>query len=196
MFMGPLEVSKPWSNQGVEGARKFLNRVWTFFTEPSNIIDGEGGALEQIYHKSVKKITDDFEKLAFNTAISQMMIFVNAVYKADSCPKEFAEGFIRVLSPIAPHICEEIWESLGGNGFLAMSQWPEYDEEKTKDNEIEIAVQISGKLKGTIWVTPETTKDEAIALAKADEKIASLLEGKQIMKEIYIPGKIVNIVAK
>ncbi|MBR2613697.1 MAG: leucine--tRNA ligase [Clostridia bacterium] len=196
MFMGPLEVSKPWSDQGVEGARRFLNRVWAFFTEPENLIDGELPALEKIYHKTVKKVTEDFEKLAFNTAISQMMIFVNAVYKEGKCPKAYAEGIIKMLSCIAPHICEEMWSLLGHNDTIAYESWPTYDESKTADDSVEVALQINGKLKGTIMLPVNCPKDDAIAAAKADERVAAAIEGKTIVKEIAVPNKIVNIVVR
>ncbi len=196
MFMGPLEVSKPWSNQGVDGARKFLNRVWTFFTEPENITEGEGGALEKIYHKSVKKITEDFEKLAFNTAISQMMIFVNAVYKEAKCPKAYAEGLVKMLSCICPHIGEELWQILGHDDTIAFESWPAYDESKTADDTVEVAVQVNGKLRATVMLPMNCPKDDAIALAKADERVAAAIEGKTVVKEISVPNKIVNIVVK
>ena len=196
MFMGPLEVSKPWSDAGVDGARRFLNRVWAFFTEPENVVDGETPALEKIYHKTVKKVTDDFEKLAFNTAISQMMIFVNAVYKEGKCSKEYAEGLIKLLSPICPHICEEIWEMLGHDSTIAYESWPTFDESKTADDSVEIVVQINGKLRGKILVPVDTDKNEVLALAKADEKVAEAIEGKTIVKEIVVPNKIVNIVVR
>ena len=196
MFMGPLEVSKPWSDQGVEGARRFLNRVWAFFTEPENLIDGELPALEKIYHKTVKKVTEDFEKLAFNTAISQMMIFINAVYKEGKCPKAYAEGMIKMLSCIAPHICEEMWSLLGHNDTIAYESWPTYDESKTADDSVEVALQINGKLKGTIMLPVNCPKDDAIAAAKADERVAAAIEGKTIVKEIAVPNKIINIVVR
>ncbi|MBQ9978312.1 MAG: leucine--tRNA ligase, partial [Clostridia bacterium] len=196
MFMGPLEVSKPWSDQGVEGARRFLNRVWAFFTEPENVVDHEVPALEKIYHKSVKKITEDFEKLAFNTAISQMMIFVNAVYKEGKCPREYAEGLIKMLSCIAPHIGEEMWSILGHNDTIAYEPWPAYDDSKCADDTIEVAVQVNGKLRATVMLPVDCPKDEAIAIAKADEKVVAAIEGKTVVKEISVPNKIVNIVVK
>ena len=196
MFMGPLEVSKPWSDQGVEGARRFLNRVWAFFTEAENIVESDVGALEKIYHKSVKKITEDFEKLAFNTAISQMMIFVNAVYKEGKCPREYAEGLIKMLSCITPHIGEEMWQVLGHSDSIAYEAWPTYDESKCADDEVEVAVQINGKLRATVMLPVNCDKDEAIAIAKKDEKVIAAIEGKTIIKEISVPNKIVNIVVK
>ena len=196
MFMGPLEVSKPWSNTGVDGARKFLNRVWSFFTEPGNVVDAKVEALEKIYHKSVKKITEDFEVLGFNTAISQMMIFINAVYKEGKCSKEYAEGFVKMLSCICPHIGEELWSILGHENTIAYEAWPKYDEAKTVDNTVEIAVQVNGKLKATIMLPMNCPKDDAIAAAKADERVAAAIDGKTVVKEISVPNKIVNIVVK
>ena len=196
MFMGPLEVSKPWSDQGVEGARRFLNRVWAFFTEAENIVDGEVPALEKIYHKSVKKITEDFEKLAFNTAISQMMIFVNAVYKEGKCSKEYAEGLVKMLSCICPHIGEELWSILGHNDTIAYEPWPTYDETKTTDDTVEVVIQINGKVKGKIDLPVDCDKDSALSAAKADERIVPLIEGKTVVKEIVVPNKIINIVVR
>ncbi len=196
MFMGPLEASKPWSNQGVEGAKRFLSRVWNFFTDETKINDSKYAELEKIYNVTIRKVSSDFENLAFNTAISQMMIFVNAVYKADSCPKEFAEGFIRVLSPIAPHICEEIWEMFGHNETIAFESWPTYDESKCVDNEIEIAIQINGKVREKLVIAAEATQEEALAAAKALDKIAEAISGMTIVKELYVKGRLVNIVVK
>ncbi len=196
MFMGPLEASKPWNNQGVEGAKRFLSRVWNFFTDESKINDSKYAELEKIYNVTIRKVSSDFENLAFNTAISQMMIFVNAVYKADSCPKEFAEGFIRVLSPIAPHICEEIWEIFGHTETIAFESWPTYDEAKCVDDEVEIAVQINGKVREKLVISAEATQEEAIAAAKANEKIAAAIDGMTIVKELYVKGRLVNIVVR
>ena len=194
--MGPLEVSKPWSNQGVEGARRFLNRVWAFFTEPANIVDGDVPALEKIYHKSVKKITGDFEQLGFNTAISQMMIFVNAVYKEGKCSKAYAEGLVKMLSCICPHIGEELWSILGHENTIAYEPWPTFDESKTADETVEVVVQVNGKVRGKISVAVDLAQAEVLAIAKADERIAASLEGKTVVKEIVVPNKIVNIVVK
>ena len=196
MFMGPLEASKPWSNQGVEGAKRFLSRVWNFFTEESKINDSKYAELEKIYHVTIRKVSSDFENLAFNTAISQMMIFVNACYKADSCPKEFAEGFIRVLSPIAPHICEEIWEMFGHTETIAFESWPTYDETKCVDDEVEIAVQINGKVREKLVIAAEATQEEALAAAKSLDKIAEAINGMTIVKELYVKGRLVNIVVR
>ena len=196
MFMGPLEVSKPWSKQGVEGARKFLNRVWNFFTNSENIVTENNGALTKVYHQTVKKVSDDFEALAFNTAISQMMIFVNAVYKEGSCPKEYAEGLIKMLSCITPHIGEEIWSILGHDTTIAYENWPTYDEAELQEDAIEIGVQINGKLKGTALIGVDEDQTSALAKAKELDGVKKAIDGKTIVKEIYVKGRIINIVVK
>jgi leucyl-tRNA synthetase, eubacterial and mitochondrial family len=194
MFMGPLEVSKPWSNSGVEGARKFLNRVWTFVTNPDNITDESVPALERVYHQTVKKVSSDFEKLAFNTAISQMMIFVNACYKEGRCTKAYAEGLVKMLSCICPHIGEELWSELGHEGTIAYEPWPTFEEDKTKEDTIEIAVQVNGKVRGKVNVTMED--DEDSVLAKVQESDAAKFLTGTIVKKIYVKGKIFTIVVK
>ncbi|MBO4789168.1 MAG: leucine--tRNA ligase, partial [Lachnospiraceae bacterium] len=194
MFMGPLEVSKPWSNSGVEGARKFLNRVWNFFTEPANLTEEDVPSLEKVYHQTVKKVTSDFEKLAFNTAISQMMIFVNACYKEGRCTKSYAEGLVKMLSCICPHIGEELWSELGHEGTIAYEAWPTFEEDKTKEDTIEIAVQVNGKVRGKVNVTMED--DEDSVLAKVQESDAAKFLTGTIVKKIYVKGKIFTIVVK
>lgn len=193
MFMGPLEASKPWSATGVEGAKRFIVRVWNFFTNPDNISDANKDELTMLYHQTVKKVTNDFENLAFNTAISQMMIFVNQLYKTGTCPKEYAEGFIKMLSCICPHVGEEIWASFGHDNTIAYEAWPEYIEELTVEDAVEIAVQINGKTKGVVKVSKDADKDTVLAAAKdaVKDKLTP-----NIVKEIYVPGKIVNIVCK
>ena len=196
MFMGPLEVSKPWSKNGVEGARKFINRVWNFFTEPANLTDDNDGALTKVYHQTVKKVTGDYEALAFNTAISQMMIFVNEVYKVGKCPKEYAEGLVKMLSCITPHVGEEIWSLLGHNDTIAFESWPTYDEAHLVEDTIEIVVQINGKIKAKLNIAVDSDKDSVIALAMENEDVRKAVDGKNILKQIYVPNKLVNIVAK
>ena len=196
MFMGPLEASKPWNKDGVEGAKRFITRVWNFFSEPANINDDKKDALKKVYNQTVKKVTGDFETLGFNTAISQLMIFVNAVYKEGSCPKEYAEGFVKMLSCIAPHIGEELWQLLGHDGTLAYEKWPEFDEAATQDDEIEIVVQINGKVKGRLLIAAGAGQDEMIGAATQLEAIKPLIDGKTIVKKIAVPGKLVNIVVK
>ncbi|MBO4628235.1 MAG: leucine--tRNA ligase [Lachnospiraceae bacterium] len=194
MFMGPLEVSKPWSNSGVEGARKFLNRVWNFITNPENITEEEMPSLEKVYHQTVKKVTSDFEKLAFNTAISQMMIFVNACYKEGRYTKSYAEGLVKMLSCICPHIGEELWSELGHEDTISFEAWPSFEEDKTKEDTIEIAVQVNGKVRGKVNVTMED--DEDSVLAKVQESDAAKFLTGTIVKKIYVKGKIFTIVVK
>ncbi len=193
MFMGPLEASKPWSATGVEGAKRFIVRVWNFFTNPENISDANKDELTMLYHQTVKKVTSDFENLAFNTAISQMMIFVNQLYKTGTCPREYAEGFVKMLSCICPHVGEELWSVLGHDNTIAYEVWPKFIEELTVEDAIEIAVQVNGKTKGVVKVSKDADKDAVLAAAKdaVKEKLTA-----NIIKEIYVPGKIVNIVCK
>ena len=196
MFMGPLEVSKPWSPQGVEGARKFLNRVWTFFTNEENITEGNDGALDRVFHQTVKKVTGDFETLGFNTAISQMMIFVNACYKNGKCPKEYAEAFVKMISCICPHIGEEMWSVLGHEDTLAYEPWPVWDEEKIKEDTIQIPVQVNGKVRATVEIGVDEEQAAVLEKAHAMHNVQVTIAGKTIVKEIYVKGRIVNIVVK
>ena len=196
MFMGPIEASKPWSMNGVVGAKKFLERVWRFFTNFENIKDTDKDKLTKIYHQTVQKVTDDFEVLGFNTAISQMMIFVNECYKVGSCPKEYAEGFIKMISCITPHIGEEMWELYGHNQTIAYEKWPEYDEKYLKEEEKEIAVQVNGKVRATMFVRQDNTDQEIEQKAFSLENVQRHIQGKKIVKVIVIKGKICNIVVK
>ena len=195
MFMGPLEASKPWSMQGVEGAQKFLDRIYRLY-ESGKIKDEENKNLEKVYHQTVKKVSEDFESLGFNTAISQMMIFINAVYKEEVFPKEYAEGFVKLLNPVAPHIGEELWEMLGHTGTIAFESWPTYDESKLSDDVKEIAVQVNGKVRATIKIAVDEAEDSIKAKALEEENVKRHMEGKEVVKVIVIKGKIVNIVVK
>ena len=196
MFMGPIEASKPWSAAGVDGARKFVDRVWRFFTNMENITDSNDGTLDKAYNVMVKRVTNDFETLGFNTAISQFMIFVNECYKVGKCPKEYAEGFIKMISCIVPHMGEEIWELYGHNNTIAYEAWPVYDEAKLVDDEVNMAVSVNGKLRNTIKVAVDSDQEVVKEMAINDEKVAKHLEGKEIVKVIVVPNKIVNIVVK
>ena len=196
MFMGPLEVSKPWSPQGVEGARKFLNRVWTFFTNEENLTAENDGALDRVFHQTVKKVTGDFETLGFNTAISQMMIFVNACYKNGKCPKEYAEAFVKMISCICPHIGEEMWSILGHEETLAYEPWPVWDEEKIREDTIQIPVQVNGKVRATVEIGVDEEQAAVLEKAHAMHNVQVTIAGKTIVKEIYVKGRIVNIVVK
>ena len=194
MFMGPIDSAKPWDPNGIEGTKKFLDRVWRLYTESDKIQDKENANLERDYHYTVKKVTNDYETMNFNTAISQMMIFINNVYKEDIFPKEYAEEFLKLLNPVAPHITEELWNMLGHNNTIAYEKWPTYDESKTVSNQITLPIQFNGKLKGTISISVD--EDESSVKQKVHEAIDSKLEGKTIVKEIYVKNKIYNIVVK
>ena len=195
MFMGPLEASKPWSNQGVEGAHKWLERVYRAIVESGIIVDEPVKELELVYHQTVKKVTNDFEILAFNTAISQMMIFINEVYKVNKLPREYAEGFVKLLSCIAPHIGEEMWEKLGHNKTLAFESWPTYDESKCALNTVKMGVSVNGKPRATIEVELDLDDEEVKKIALSQEAVIRHTEGKEIKKIIVVKNKIVNIVA-
>ncbi len=193
MFMGPLEASKPWNQQGVEGAKRFIVRVYNFFTNPDNLFDGADKDLEKVYHQTVKKVTNDFEQLGFNTAISQMMIFMNEAYKVGKCSREYAEGFVKMFSCVCPHVGEELWECMGHDATIAYEPWPSYDEAALVESTIEVAVQINGRVKGVVSLPVDVSKEDAIKAGK--EAVADKLTGN-VVKEIYVPGKIVNIVCK
>ncbi|UII55259.1 leucine--tRNA ligase [Cytobacillus spongiae] len=201
MFMGPLDASIAWSTNGLDGSRRFLDRIWRLFVEEDGLLNEkiqdneEAQGLEKIYHQTVKKVTEDFEGLRFNTAISQMMVFINDAYKATALPKEYMEGFVKLLSPIAPHIAEELWEKLGHSGTITYEAWPAYDESKLVDDEVEIVVQVNGKVKTKLLVPAEAGKDELEKLAMEDDKVKEHIDGKTIRKVIAVPGKLVNIVA-
>lgn len=199
MFMGPLDASIAWSTTGLDGARRFLDRIWRLFIqengELSDKITASGNNLEKVYHQTVKKVTEDYEHLRFNTAISQMMVFINEGYKADAIPKQYVEGFVKLLSPVAPHLAEEMWEKLGHQGTVSYEPWPTYDESKLVDDEVEIVVQVNGKMKTKLMVSKEATKEEMEQLAMNEEKVQEQIAGKTIRKVIAVPGKLVNIVA-
>jgi leucyl-tRNA synthetase len=196
MFMGPIEAEKPWSNEGVNGAKKFIEKVYRIIIEENKIKDEKNDNLEKIYNKTVKKVTEDYEKLSFNTAISSLMILLNAIQKEDVLPKEYAEGFIKMLNPIAPHITEEIWEKLGHNSTITYEKWPEYDESKLTEDSYEMVVQVNGKVRGKITVDNDVTEDQMKSLAKDIDNVKKYIEEKEIVKEIVVPKKLVNIVVK
>lgn len=194
MFIGDFEKSAPWSPSAIRGCKRFLERVAGL----PEIVSGSGvtAELESAFHKTVKKVTLDIEDMKFNTAIAAMMSLLNDIYDHGSLTSDELNVFIRILCPFAPHLCEELWESIGEKPFASLAPWPEYDEAKTVEDTVEIAVQICGKLRSTITVSKTAEAADAIAAAKADPKVAAALEGKTVVKEIYVPGKIVNIVAR
>jgi leucyl-tRNA synthetase len=201
MFMGPLDASIAWSTNGLDGSRRFLDRIWRLFVEEDGSLSPkiqdteEGQSLEKVYHQTVKKVTEDFEGLRFNTAISQLMVFINEAYKAEVLPKRYVEGFVKMLSPIAPHISEELWEKLGYSETISYEAWPAYDEAKLVDDEVEIVVQINGKVKTKLMVPADANREALQEIAMGDVKIKEQIDGKTIRKVIAVPGKLVNIVA-
>ena len=195
MFMGPLEASKPWSDQGVEGARRFLERVYRAIIELNIVVDEPTPELDLVYNQMVKKVSEDYEALAFNTAISQMMIFTNEVYRVNKISREYAEGFVKLISCITPHIGEEMWEKLGHKESIAFASWPTYDSSKLVQNTVKIAVSVNGKLRATIEVPVDADDQEVQKLALEQEGVIRHTEGKTIKKVIVVKNKIINIVA-
>jgi leucyl-tRNA synthetase len=201
MFMGPLEATKPWNTNGVEGVYRFLSRVWRLFVDDSGNLNGKiqdvtgDDAFRRTWHKSLKKVGEDYEVLRFNTAISQMMIFVNDAYKTETLPKQAMVHFVQMLSPIAPHIAEELWEKLGFTGSVSYVAWPQYDVSLTVDSEVEIVVQVSGKIADRLNIPADLDEAGMEALALESEKVKELIAGKTIRKIIAVKGKLVNIVA-
>ncbi|WPK10535.1 leucine--tRNA ligase [Lysinibacillus louembei] len=201
MFMGPLEASKAWSTNGLDGSRRFLERIWRLFiddngTVSSKIVDTNDGKLELVYHQTVKKVTEDFEAMRYNTAISQMMVFINECYKVDAVPREYAEGFVQMISPIARHIAEELWQKLGHAETITYSTWPTFDPSKLVEDEVEVVVQVLGKVRAKVKVAKDISKEGLEAAALADDKVQEFIAGKDVVKVIVIPGKLVNIVVK
>ncbi|MEK4146925.1 leucine--tRNA ligase [Robertmurraya sp. FSL W8-0741] len=200
MFMGPLDASIAWSTNGLDGSRRFLDRIWRLFVEEDGTLspkvkDREDIQLEKVYHQTVKKVTEDFEGLRFNTAISQLMVFINEAYKVEVLPIRYVEGFVKMLAPIAPHIAEELWEKLGHDGTITYEAWPAYDEAKLVDDEVEIVVQINGKVKAKLMVPADANREVLEEIAMRDVKVKEQIDGKTVRKVIAVPGKLVNIVA-
>ena len=194
LFMGDYGAAAPWNDSSVRGCKRFLERVAGL----TDIMTEEPAAkdMEVQIHKAIKKVSSDIEAMKFNTAIACLMTLINEIYAVGKISKDDLVIFIKLLCPFAPHLCEEIWETIGGEGLLSLSQWPEYEESKTVEDSIEIGVQVNGKVRGTIVIPNGCAKEEALELAKKDERVASFLEGKTLVKEIYVPNKIVNFVAK
>lgn len=199
MFMGPLEQSIAWSEDGISGSRRWLDRVWRLFINENNevnenVVSENDDKLNKVYAETVKKVTESYEKMSFNTAISQMMIFVNEAYKAKTVYVEYAKGFVKLLSPIAPHLAEELWSMLGNDETITYQEWPTYDEKFLQEDNVEIVVQVNGKVRGKLVVPVDADRDTMIELAQNDENVQRFIEGKDVKKYIAIPGKIVNIV--
>lgn len=201
MFMGPLDAAIAWSENGLDGSRRFLDRVWRLFINEdgslsNKIVENNDNGLDKVYNQTVKKVTEDFNTLNFNTAISQLMVFINDCYKAETIYQPYAEGFVKMLAPIAPHIGEELWDRLGNEDTITYQPWPTYDESLLVDSEVEIVVQVNGKVRAKLNIPKDTSKDEMEALALKDENVKLSIEGKDIKKVIAVPQKLVNIVAK
>lgn len=204
MFMGPLDASIDWDDNGPASIKKFLDRVWRLMVNDldvkavvsDKIVEENDGQLDKVYNQTVKKVTEDFEALHFNTAISQMMVFVNEAQKATSIPRAYAEGFVQLLAPVAPHMMEEIWQILGHDESISYVKWPSYDESKLIESVVEVMIQINGKLRGKIKVKVDTAKEELEKQALADQHVQKFLADKEIRKIIVVPNKIINIVAK
>ncbi len=196
MFMGPLEVSKPWATAGLVGIYRFLDRIWRLYAEAEIVDEEPSDTLLSLLHKTIKKVSEDTANLAFNTAISQMMVLVNELYKEKNFPRVVAETFVKLLSPYVPHLAEELWENLGYTESLLSVQWPTWREELTVDANLVVVFQVNGKVRSKTTVEKGTSKETLLSLAKDDAKIQSWLEGKTIVKEIVVPDKLVNIVVK
>ncbi|MBO1005290.1 leucine--tRNA ligase [Pseudogracilibacillus auburnensis] len=200
MFMGPLDADVAWSTTGLDGARRFLDRTWRLVINEDGklsdkIVDEHDGTMERVYHETVKKVTKDYDDLHFNTAISQMMVFVNEGYKAEKISKQFMEGFVKLLYPVAPHIGEELWDRLGNEDTITYEAWPTYDEAKLVEDEVEVVIQVMGKVRSKMKVAKDISKDDLETEALEDERIKQWIEGKTVRKVIVVPGKLVNIVA-
>ena len=202
MFMGPLDASIAWSENGLDGSRRFLDRVYRLFVDEETgkvndkVQDKDNAELEVSYNFTVKKVSEDIEILGFNTAISQLMVFVNDCYKAEYIPRKYALGFIQLLAPFAPHLAEEMWEIYGNTESISYVPWPSFDESKLVSDTVEIVVQLMGKVKAKLDVKKDLTPAELEQIVLANEEVKELIEGKQVMKVIVVPGRLVNIVAK
>ncbi|MDT0670722.1 leucine--tRNA ligase [Staphylococcus chromogenes] len=201
MFMGPLDASIAWSENGLDGSRRFLDRIWRLLVTENNelspkVVREETPQLEKSYHQTVKKVTEDFESLNFNTAISQLMVFINDCYKAEKINQSYIEGFVKMLAPIAPHIGEELWSILGHEGTITYQPWPSYDAELLEGDVVEIVVQVNGKVRAKLEIPKNASKEEMEQFAFENENVQQAIEGKNIKKVIAVPQKLVNIVAK
>ena len=194
MFMGPLDASIAWSTEGLEGSHKFLERVYRLITEKTITAENDG-KLDRVYNETVKFVTEHLDALKFNTAISQLMIFVNAANKLPELPLDYAKGFIQLLAPFAPHLGEELWQTLTGEAGISYVAWPTFDDSKLQDDEIEIVLQVLGKNKAKVMVPTGASKDELEKIALENDVIKDLIAGKTVRKVIAVPDKLVNIVA-
>ena len=199
MFMGPLEASKPWNPNGVDGARKFIERVYRLVCQDEYVakqVSIDDGVLAKAYNKMVKKVSEDYESLNFNTAISAMMVFVNEAYKAEKLYVPYLEGLVKLISPVCPHLGEELWEILGHKNTIAFESWPTFDASKLVDDTVKYPVSVNGKLRDTIEASVDASKEDLEAMALASERVKKFTDGHTIVKMIVVPKKIINIVIK
>ena len=195
MFVGDFEKAAPWNPQGVKGCKRFIDRVWSL-QEIVNDKEGYSPELESLMHKTIKKVTEDIDSLGFNTAIAAMMTLVNEMVKLGSVSRDDLKTLTLLFNPFAPHMTEELWEVMNFGGTVTDQKWPTFDESKCVENEVEIAVQVNGKIKARINVPADIEQADALAKAKSDEKVAAEIAGKTIVKELYVKGRLVNIVVK
>ncbi|WP_296113919.1 leucine--tRNA ligase [uncultured Limosilactobacillus sp.] len=201
MFMGPIEESVPWDEKGLHGSNKWLHRVWRLLMDENNhlrdrVSNYNDGKLTKIYNQTVKKVTEDFERMHYNTAISQLMVFVNEAYKVDDLPVEYMEGFVKMISPLVPHMAEEIWSHFHESDTIAYQPWPTYDENELVEDEVDIVVQVNGKVRAKIKMARDIDQQDAEDIALADDNVKAHVAGKEVVKVIVIPNRIVNIVVK
>ena len=196
MFMGPLEADKPWSDEGLDGAKRFIDRVYRLIVESDKVKNEDNENLEITYNYTIKKVTEDYEKLSFNTAISQLMIFINECYKEEIVPLKYIRDFIKLIYPITPHLGEELWSTLGATNTITYEPWPTYDEKKLQVTKIELGVQVNGKLRAIIKASKDANNKTLEELALQEENIKTHIKDKQIIKIIVVPNRIVNIVVK
>jgi len=195
MFMGPLERTKPWQTNGINGVRNFLDKVYTVATRPASD-EGMDPQTAKLVHRTVKKVGKDIEALRFNTAVSQMMILTNHLFAIDRPAREALERLVLCLHPFAPHLSEELWAGLGREPSLTHAPWPQYDERACEDDEIELPVQVNGKVRSRLTLAREAESDTALGLAQQDERVQSYLQGKRVVKVVYVPGKILNLIVR
>lgn len=198
LFLGPLDRDKPWQESGIEGVTRFLDRVWRLCVDDSGKLQLDDSkpseSLNRLLHKTIKKVGEDIESLNFNTAISAMMILLNEIYKSGQKPREVLRPFVQILSPFAPHLCEEIWSSMGETSFVVLSPWPEYDSNLTVDSTVTIGVQVNGKARGTIEISKEASEEEAVAAAHELETVRNAVGGQPVRKVIYKAGRILSLI--
>ena len=200
LFLGPLDRDKSWNPKGIEGVKRFYDRVWRACVNEDGSYAGKdvepSEELNKVLHKTIKKVGEDIESLSFNTGISAMMILVNELYKVEDKPHKVLKSLVQLLAPYGPHLAEEIWEKMGEEGFVSLAPWPDFDPQLTIDNTVTIGVQVNGKVRGSIEISKKATEEEAVAMAKSIENVQSHLDGKNLAKVIYRPGRILNLIAK